>query len=503
MYPSVAELVKKYQDYLPPSGVEDLTKTALAPGVPVSESEQETVPPIRSRVRHKTRQPFLTKRSSVSDFESSYAANIAPKYLTKRTSAVPGSRIPVVPVDSRDVSRRTSPDKRPSFSRTNTDLTVRAGRTSPPSARSTVPASGSKSRPKPNLRLGPKDKTPARPSSVINSKSTFRRPPANGAKVANIAKHFERMNRENERAGRRFAVIRGKRPRPVASARAKVEVLESIKDVIMDESESSDSSEADDEGGGEDDDNLDQKSPKKPGQKIPETPPPPPDVVLQPAEGPTSTTSADSGAQNVSTGAPAMESLAPDCVTPLQEIEVPPSVLNSPMLSPMGPGMMPMTPPPTDMDIEPSGRPSILKALTGLWPQQAPPRNRAEVEPDDPMADPEHIFRDSSMVVRTDEPTSIIALALKYVPLLASLFRCLTICIVLPNTATCLPGLVRRSVWRESWAVRHSCLTTGLLRNRHRHGVWSMWTAPMGPTPQRNSVCRRRSFPGQFVSVLA
>lgn len=394
-----------------------MTKTALAPGVPVSESEQEGAPLVRPRPRHhrpRQQQQLLSKRSSVSDFESSYAANIAPKYLTKRTIGQPasGSRIPIGNYpDSRTASRRTSPDKRPSFSRMNTDSTLRLGRASPPPGKPTTPAPGAKPRPKPALRLGPKDKpTPTRPASVVNAKSTFRRPQASGTKVSNITKHFERITRENERANRRYAVIRGKRARPVASARAKVEVLESIKDAIKDESESSDSSEADDEGGGEDDDNADQKSPQKSPQKIPETPPPPPPVVLQPPEEqpPVAPPSGEIVAPvgQIET-APSEQALAP------QDIEIPPSVMNSPILSPTSIGSMPpMTPPPNDMDIGPSGRPSILKALSGLWPQQAP-RSRAEPDLDDPMADPEHIFRESSMVVRTDEPTSIIALALK------------------------------------------------------------------------------------------
>ncbi|RPD82110.1 hypothetical protein L226DRAFT_556074 [Lentinus tigrinus ALCF2SS1-7] len=416
VYPSVAELVKKYQDYLPPQGVEDLTKTALAPGVPVSESEQEGAPLFRPRPRHRTRQhqqTFLSKRSSVSDFESSYAANIAPKYLAKRnfSQSGAGSRIPIGNYpDSRTASRRTSPDKRPSFSRMNTDSYVRPARASSPAGRSTA-APGAKPRSKPVVRLGPKDKVPpARPSSIVNPKSTFRRAPAPGSKVSNIAKHFERMNRETERASRRYAVIRGKRARPVASARAKVEVLESIKDAIKDEeSESSDSSEADDEGGGEDDDNIDQKSPQKSPLKIPETPPPAPAVLLEPAEEQPAVTSAG---ETIVSG-DSVEAAPPEPATSPQEIEVPPSAISSPMLSPTAAhGMMPMTPPPTDIDIEPSGRPSILKALSTLWPQQAPLRGRSEVDPDDPMADPEHIFRDSSMVVRTDEPTSIIALAL-------------------------------------------------------------------------------------------
>ncbi|TFK94955.1 hypothetical protein K466DRAFT_508385 [Polyporus arcularius HHB13444] len=416
VYPSVAELVKKYQDYLPPQGVEDLTKTALAPGVPVSESDQEGSPLVRPRPRHKARQhqqTFLSKRSSVSDFESSYAANIAPKYLAKRNlgQSGAGSRITVGNYpDSRTTSRRTSPDKRPSFSRMNTDVTIRPARASPPPGKSTTPAPAAKPRSKPALRLGSKDKLPARPSSVVNPKSTFRRAPTPGSKVSNIAKHFERMNRDNDRASRRYAVIRGKRARPVASARAKVEILESIKDAIKDEeSESSDSSEADDEGGGEDDDNVDQKSPQKSPQENFGSSPPAPVVVLEPAEDQASVASVGtSGAPKEPVdAATSMPASSP------QEIEVSPSIMSSPMLSPIAAnGMVPMTPPPTDTDIGPSSRASILKALSGLWPQQAPPRGRSEVDPDDPMADPEHIFRDSSMVVRTDEPTSIIALAL-------------------------------------------------------------------------------------------
>ncbi|OSD06137.1 hypothetical protein PYCCODRAFT_1361249 [Trametes coccinea BRFM310] len=417
-YPSVAELVKKYQDYLPAQGVEDLTKTALAPGVPVSESEQEPEcpPPFRPRVRQKARhQHFLSKRSSVSDFESSYAANIAPKYLTKRAPGQPSSRIPVASsAESRNQSRRTSPDKRPSFSRMNTDVTVRGGRSSPPLPKAGPSGPGSRLRNKPSLRLGPKDKMPpSRPPSVINGKSTFRRPTGVGNKVSNIAKHFERINKDNERSNRRYAVIRGKRARPVASARAKVEVLESIKDAIRDESESSDSSEADDEGGGADDDHPEQSLPKnKSSQDTPDPVLAAPAVVVQPASGQPTPATAPA---ELPEGQPEADMSAQPAAVP-QEIpieEVPPSMMNSPMLSPTTQsGMLPMTPPSTDTDLGPVGRPSILKALTGLWPQQAPVRNRMEADVDDPMADPEHIFRESSMVVRTDEPTSIIALAL-------------------------------------------------------------------------------------------
>ena len=42
---SVAELVKKYQNYLPAEGIQELTRTAFAPLPDMSESEQETPPP--------------------------------------------------------------------------------------------------------------------------------------------------------------------------------------------------------------------------------------------------------------------------------------------------------------------------------------------------------------------------------------------------------------------------------------------------------------------------
>ncbi|KAI0673591.1 hypothetical protein C8Q78DRAFT_1017884 [Trametes maxima] len=414
VYPSVAELVRKYQDYLPPQGVEDLTKTALAPGVPVSESEQESAPLVRPRVRTKGRQHFLNKRSSVSDFESSYAANIAPKYLTKRTIAQPNSRIPIaLSSDSRNPSRRTSPDKRPSFSRMSTDSTLRPGRSSPPLGRSGPPVASSRLRNKPSLRLGPKDKMPpSRPSSIINPKSTFRRPTGAGSKVSNIAKHFERINKDTERANRRYAVIRGKRARPVASARAKVEVLESIKDAIKDESESSDSSEADDEGGGDDEDHPEPNAPPKSPQKKAE------DVPLLPAVVPAEDRAVDGTfADAAPVDQPVVNEPAGSPSTrEIPIVDVPPSsVLSSPVLSPTTrTTMLPTTPPSTDMELGPAGRRSLLKAIaSGLWPPPPLTRNRGDPDLDvDPMADPEHIFRDSSMVVRTDEPTSIIALAL-------------------------------------------------------------------------------------------
>ncbi|THH30631.1 hypothetical protein EUX98_g3545 [Antrodiella citrinella] len=429
-YPSVAELVKRYQDFLPPQGVEELTRTAFPPGMPVSESDVEggISSPTRPRFRNKQSHRLVSKKASVSDFEQSYAANIAPRYLTH--SKRPGQAMSRIPgpsagpaYDSRPSSRRSSPDKRPSLSRAHTDSTLKAHRRSSPGP----PPQGSRLQPigpfipknkgKSTIRA-PKDKGPARPPSSQGPKSTLRRPSGAG-KVSNIAKHFERINKDNDKANRRYAVIRGRRARPVTSARAKVEILDSIKDAIKDESESSDSSsEADDEGGDEDEAQEDAEQSSLPSASasdtlhVTESPEtgaedssgldttPMPTVEVQPSSSDEATTEVKSD-----------NSLRPPEAAQASVISPVSSVPPSPAILPMH--LTPLTSPPPELDIGTTGaerQSSILKALSGFWPQTQT-TSRAP-DNDDPMADPEHIFRDSSMVVRTDEPTSIIALAL-------------------------------------------------------------------------------------------
>lgn len=242
-----------------------------------------------------------------------------------------------------------------------------------------------------------------RSTSSGASKPTFRRPPQGaGTKVSNIARHFERISLENERANRRYAVIRGRKVRPVASSRATVEVLASIKDAIKDESDVSDSSsEADDEGGDEDEG---RKPTDKATESSPEQSTTLPAVTVQ-KDPVTSTDPLPVQA----TGAPAPPStFIPRLSPPAAERSFPPS----PLLSSPPESNLPLTPPTLSLEELP-GRNSIFRqALSGLWPPQLPSK-RAEFDSEDPLHDPEHIFRDSSMVVRTDEPTSIIALALK------------------------------------------------------------------------------------------
>jgi 1-phosphatidylinositol-3-phosphate 5-kinase len=74
------------------------------------------------------------------------------------------------------------------------------------------------------------------------------------SKVSNIARQFERMSKDNERANRRYAVLKGRKARPVTVARARVEVFKNAQEAAQDPSDdSSQSSEADDEDEGEED----------------------------------------------------------------------------------------------------------------------------------------------------------------------------------------------------------------------------------------------------------
>ncbi|KAF8910046.1 hypothetical protein CPB84DRAFT_1812789 [Gymnopilus junonius] len=338
----------------------------------MSESEQEYPPPNILRptaIRNKSRHRIPVKKPSTSDFEQGYAANVAPKYLTHRRplTGSANSRIPAPKssvIESQFSSRRPSPEKRP-FGYQGKDL-----RFSRPPSPHTKPSTLSNAKQTKNRIVSrSKDKAAARPPTTSTGKGTFRRPPTTpGSKVSNIAKHFERLGREAERSKTRYAVIRGKRARPVASARAKVEVLESVKDAICDDSESSDSSsEADDEDEGNDEDRRPTPAPE------------------------------------VNQGQETMAMLPPP---PSGEISMP----SSPSLTYLKSKQDAALTPPPDLELGGTGteRHSILKALSGFWPQPT----RYSFEVDDPMNDPEHIFRDSSMVVRLDEPTSIIALAL-------------------------------------------------------------------------------------------
>lgn len=394
--------------------MQELTKTAFAPRIVVSESDQEYNSPLQHRttVRNKSKHR-LPRKGSISDFEQGYAANIAPRYITRSRrslgTTIHNSRIPgpAGVSESRESSRRPSPEKRQGRVK---GREVKFGRQSPPPTSSkfasTTPSNLKGN--KPRIPSRSRDKTPARQSSIVGNKSTFRRPAGTpGSKVSNMAKHFERLGRDAERSRSRYNVIRaGRRARPVASARARVEVLESVQDAIKDDDESSSSdssSEADDEGG------EDQDEGKTVAELVEQTESPEEvtRVEVVRTAPPDSTFPESTQTNEITTvGSESTESSA----TLPPTISLPPSPFLRTDHS------VSVTPPHSDLEAPVPGteRNSILKALSGLW-LQPPPLTRSSLDNDDLMVDPEHIFRDSSMVVRTDEPTSIIALALKYV----------------------------------------------------------------------------------------
>jgi 1-phosphatidylinositol-3-phosphate 5-kinase len=331
----------------------------------LSESEQEYPHQLTLRpgIRNKSRHRAPARKVSTSDFEQGYVANVAPRYLKKTVTEKNKTRIPA-PIGS--LESHESPRKQP------------------------------------RVTSRPKDKLTLRLPLTTGNKPTFRRAPSGtGTKVPNIAKHFERLSRDAERSKSRYTVIRGKRARPVVSARAKVQVLDSLKDAIGDDSESSDSSsEADDE-----DEGNELNEEERPLELAIKKPLEPEPISPEPACG--TMPSVDP--------LPAINLNPPDSHDAEEISHVsPPGRPRSPFLSAVKTkNEATLTPPTSDQEIGTNGaeKSSILKALSGFWPQPV----RHSIECDDSMGDPEHIFRDSSMVVRIDEPTSIIALALECV----------------------------------------------------------------------------------------
>ncbi|KAI6031379.1 hypothetical protein BKA83DRAFT_4199500 [Pisolithus microcarpus] len=381
-HPSVAELVAKYQDFIPAQGVEELAKTALLPPPSVSESEQEDGARVFQRATRAEHRQDLARKQSVSDFESGYAANAAPRYAGHRRAFRPLSHTVRPP----DGSRHPSPDKRGSQS-----TTPSGSFPSPPHpAKLTSGPPGGRVRVKTPSRPVGRDKPLTRVPSGSTAKFANRRSQQpGGSRVSTIARHFERISRDNERANRRYAVIRGRKPRPVASSEAKVDV-QPIKDAIKDDTDLSDgSSEADDEGG--DEDEARKSSDKITTESSPEQSQTLPQVMVQ--------EDAIPEPQHNEPALPRSSTppLPPPSIIPEHARSLPPS----PFLGAEPSGQpAPPTPPTISLD---DIRGSIYRLLS---------IRRTDLECEDTLDDREHIFRGSSMVVHTDEPTSIIALAL-------------------------------------------------------------------------------------------
>ncbi|KAI0274930.1 hypothetical protein BC834DRAFT_921142 [Gloeopeniophorella convolvens] len=366
-----------YSEFLPAQGLEELAKTALSPHLDTAESEQESTAPLRRPQVGRTRpKRSLPRRPSTSDFESSYAANVAPRQARQPSQS---SRIPVPVALSAGPSRQHSPEKPAAPFPAELDAATKPGRKTPP-------GKGTERHRKARSQYGERQDVAAQCFGAAGKSATMRRAPVPpGSRVSNIAKHFERINKDNERATRRYAVIRGRRARPVASAWAKVEVLDSVKDAIQDESESSDSSsEADDEGGDEDET---RKSSNKVSPESSGTLPQRDTGEEQKAS--TSTLPPESSAP---AGPVESKDISPTESPPVPRKDALMSAPSSPSLSSTNPDMkVPTSSPLSDLDLGPPGqeRNSLLKALSGFWPQNMPQHRGRDYETDDPMNDPD------------------------------------------------------------------------------------------------------------------
>ncbi len=249
----VAALVKQFQP--PPKAIPGSPNhSRQLPIVLVSESEAEPerAPLMRSRSKGRPATIYPAVGDGMtSDFERSYAANVAPRHFARNRHGH-ASRIPAPILSGSEAQSRTNSPVR---SLQPGGRTVRFG------------AGGfrSFSPPRPDKSASPtprKDKGKARekPPSFIrlppSSKALGRRTgnTVGPNRVGNIARHFERMAKESEKS--RKSTVRGRRARPVATARVTVVVLNTVRDGFRDHTSevSSSSSEADDEDEGEGED---------------------------------------------------------------------------------------------------------------------------------------------------------------------------------------------------------------------------------------------------------
>ncbi|KAG8684260.1 1-phosphatidylinositol-3-phosphate 5-kinase, partial [Ceratobasidium sp. 394] len=437
-HPSVADLVKQFQAVLP----ENFASGAVAYGplartslLSDSEHESEAQP---QRIRGRPRAPanrskFQSKGNypQSSDLERGNTASVAPRYAD---DAGP-SRIPApvqVPAEYSH-SGRSSPThstlyvpKRPGLSRTTTGSTIKNANalapisSSPPTARKVSSAVSNKpAKAKAPARNPPRDRSAVRTASTTGtSRQGTRRVTVPGGslagtKVATQVRQFERLTKEHEKANRRYQIMRGRRARPVAFAKAKVEIFKDFKDALRDdESESSDSSsEADDEDEGEEDPAKFRSDTLDPIMSVPDLA-----EHSAPAEATVPSLSQQEGHQT----APVEK--VPDGGLPKPNVTLPgrPSEMHTPESSlPPSPFIRPMREHQlgsanySESEMSASvDRKSFLYRVSSAAMSRIQSRDNIAANLAYPVAPTDHVFAESYITVREDEPTSIIALTL-------------------------------------------------------------------------------------------
>ncbi|OCF33504.1 1-phosphatidylinositol-3-phosphate 5-kinase [Kwoniella heveanensis BCC8398] len=460
--PSIADLVQRFneattQPYEPieepePTRTSSIRRQARRSPLP-EHSDSDHSPRTRPRLRRgRTEQPPIRQREQsrpglLSDGDRSYAANasrIPSTYGRNKSMAGP----------SADHLRPGLRSRTPSYT---SKASPRSGRASPdPLHRAAATSSSGLIEPKPRMMGKGKSPRPPDPPSGRTSPSLIRtaarRTLAGTSRVTSIARHFDRLSREAERERqKRISLVRGKRARPVGVTKAKVQVFDNLRDAFRDEFDT-DSSEADNEeddlgsedeaeSGGE----LDQKgqpkqrrrsSPVKSRKNSPVKVPQPLEPIPVQVSPITETPGEDpeSRAKEISISASgaslAAQSVLSDARSEMSftdrlQIELPSFETSAPLPShPVTPHLstdtadeaprntqaMSQISQMSESEMSSGGgeRSSIIKTLTGLWAFRAGDFTPLEY----PLSASEHLFADSRVIIRENEPTSIIAFTL-------------------------------------------------------------------------------------------
>ncbi|WVQ96669.1 hypothetical protein IAU59_003775 [Kwoniella sp. CBS 9459] len=458
--PSIADLVQRfneataqpYESIEEPDSLHSSSIRRQARRSPLPDhSDSDHSPRARPRLRRgRTEQPPVRQREQskpglLSDGDRSYAAN--------------ASRIPSVYAKNRSIAGPSTDQLRPGLRSRTPSYTAktppRSGKTSPdPLSKLTSTSSSGLGEPKPRMMGKGKSPRPPDPSSGRTSPSLIRtaarRTLAGTSRVTSIARHFDRLSREAERERqKRISLVRGKRARPVGVTKAKVQVFDNLRDAFRDEFDT-DSSEADNEeddlgsedeaeSGGELDQDGQPKprrrsspvksrknSPVKASKPLEPIPVQSAAIAEAPEEGDKdkeisiSASGASLAAQSVLSDARSEMSFTDRLQIELPSFETSaplPSHPVTPQLStdtadeaPRNAQAMSQLSQMSESEMSSGGgeRSSIIKTLTGLWAFRAGDFTPLEY----PLSASEHLFADSRVIIRENEPTSIIAFTL-------------------------------------------------------------------------------------------
>ncbi|GAA5894437.1 hypothetical protein JCM8208_006239 [Rhodotorula glutinis] len=346
---------------------------------------------------------------------------------TSPTSTRPSSRASSRAPSSRSASRATSPTasrSRSAFSRApDGSLSSRPPLKPSSSSRSTIKGKSRASAQlsessdagalKPSRGIGL-----SRPTTSTANKVTRRAvSTGTGRHVSNMRRHFENVGRQNEKQ----QAMR-KRARPIITSQPTVQIFENIRDAIKEDSDDDDGAGSDAESGGADDEFDDEQEPPERDDEAKlatDGTSPAKNAHLRPPEPSTApSTSAPTGISSMTmSDALARSSHGAD---PAGGLLMPPPALEQHSTAEPSDSDFPSIPPspimpdsftfPRMSEGESSGaeRRSIFNAFSSLWNY----RNGDFSPLAYPTLATEHVYADNPVVLRDDEPTSLIAHAL-------------------------------------------------------------------------------------------